>query len=91
MNYPQLAAKAAAETAHLSALDAVKIDVSSADHELGRNTRWVWVGGLGDLKVGMASGQSVTLVNVPDGTMLPLAINKVYRTGTDANEVIALF
>lgn len=56
-------------------------------------TQWpaaLYVGGTGDVRVDMANGGTVTFVNVPDGTFLPILVKKVYVTGTDATDIIAL-
>jgi|LakMenEpi03Aug12_release.lakeMendotaPanAssembly.Ray.scaffolds.fasta_scaffold1019951_1 hypothetical protein len=50
----------------------------------------LYVGGTGDVRVDMANGGTVTFVNVPDGTFLPILVKKVYVTGTDATDIIAL-
>lgn len=50
----------------------------------------LYVGGTGDVKVDMANGGTVTFVNVPDGTFLPILVKRVYSTGTDATNIIAL-
>lgn len=47
----------------------------------------LYVGTGGDITVEMASGQSVTFKNVPDGTFLPIAVSKV--TGVANNAVAA--
>ena len=47
----------------------------------------LYVGTGGDITVEMASGQSVTFKNVPDGTFLPIAAAKV--TGVANNAVAA--
>lgn len=51
----------------------------------------LYVGGTGDVRVDMANGGTVTFVNVPDGTFLPILVKKVYVTGTDATDIIALY
>ena len=50
----------------------------------------LYVGATGDVKVDMANGGTVTFVNVPDGTFLPILVKRVYATGTDATNIIAL-
>lgn len=60
-------------------------------NELARCTRALWVGGAGDLQVRMLSGAVVTLVAVPAGTRIDLAVVGVNDTGTDATLIVALF
>lgn len=55
-------------------------------------TRGVYVGVTGDLTVDMwGEGDGVTFVAVPAGSLLPLCVTKIYATGTDADEIVALF
>jgi len=51
----------------------------------------LYVGSTGDVKVDMLNGGTVTFVNVPDGTFLPILVTRVYATGTDATNIIALY
>lgn len=52
----------------------------------------LYVGTGGDITVTMASGQSVTFKNVPNGTFLPIAASKVtgVANGAIAGDIIAL-
>ena len=50
----------------------------------------LYVGGTGDVKVDMANGGTVIFTNVPVGTFLPILVKRVYSTGTDALNIIAL-
>jgi nitrogen fixation protein len=52
----------------------------------------LYVGTGGDITVTMASGQSVTFKNVPDGTFLPIAASKVTAVANSAvvGDIIAL-
>lgn len=54
-------------------------------------TRWVFVGGTGNLVVIMADGTTVTFTAVPAGTLLPIRISQVKATGTTATEIVALW
>lgn len=51
----------------------------------------LFIGGTGDVKVDMLNGGTVTFVNIPDGTFLPILVKRVYSTGTDATNIIALY
>jgi hypothetical protein len=53
--------------------------------------RQVWVGGGGDVKVDTISGDTVTFVAIPAGTLLPVQTKKVYSTGTTATNLVALY
>ena len=55
-------------------------------------TRGLWVGTGGNLAVRM-KGQvtSVTFANVPNGSLLPIRVDRVLNTGTTASGIVALF
>lgn len=92
MSNPRLnQASAALEVQHLSMLDASVVDLTSTDVTLTKQTRAVFVGGAGTLKVIMASGKTVTFTGVLAGAYLPLAVTKVFKTGTSATNIMALF
>jgi len=59
--------------------------------ELDIFTRAIYVGGAGDIKVKMVgSGDNITFVGVPAGSILPIRVRKVY-TDTTATNLIALY
>jgi hypothetical protein len=51
----------------------------------------LYVGSGGDIKVTMIGGQVVTFVNVPNGSFLPIQVNKVWSSGTGASDIIGLY
>jgi hypothetical protein len=51
----------------------------------------VYVGGAGNLKVTMASGTTLTLEGVLAGSILPIQVQQIFATGTDATNIHALF
>ena len=53
-------------------------------------TRALYIGGSGNVKVTMISGDVVTLTGVVAGTMLPLRVTRVWATGTTATAMIGL-
>ena len=60
--------------------------------DLTTPARALWVGSVGDVKVNMcSSGQPVTFTNVPSGTLLPVAVTRVFATGTSASNIVALW
>lgn len=68
------------------------------DTDLTTHTRGLWVGTGGDLVVIFAAdksasgaGTAVTIANVPDGTLLPVRVRRVKDTGTDADDIVALY
>jgi hypothetical protein len=55
-------------------------------------SRYIYVGGEGDLAVLMAGDDTpVTLKAVPVGTYLPLCVQKVMATNTSATLIVALW
>lgn len=63
----------------------------SDDDDLTRVVRAIYVGTGGDLKVEMINQDIVTFVNVPDGTLLPIQVKKVFDTDTDAEDLLGLY
>lgn len=58
--------------------------------DLPQATRALYIGVSGNLAVTMLSGESVTLINVQAGTVLPLRLAKVMATDTTAQNIIGL-
>lgn len=53
--------------------------------------RAIYVGGAGDVKVRMLrDGTTLTFSAVPVGTLLPIAVDMVFNTGTTATLMVAL-
>lgn len=71
--------------------NAQTVDLSSIDFTPSVPVDSVYVGGTGDLKVDMLNGATVSFLSVPAGTILPIRASKIYRTGTDATEIVALW
>ena len=51
--------------------------------------RAIWIGTGGNVALAMASG-NVTLMNVADGTLLPVRPSRVRATGTTASNIVGL-
>lgn len=67
-------------------------DITPHDsNSLSNLPRAVWVGTGGDVTVISAAGTTVTLANVPSGTLLPIRPDVVKSTGTDATDLVALW
>ncbi len=58
--------------------------------DLANVSRALWVGTGGDLTVITQAGETVALLNVPDGSLLPLCVSRVKLTGTSADDIVAL-
>ena len=74
----------------LQAESAASVDISSTDYtsQIGAN---LYVGTGGDVKVDMFKSGTVTFSNVQDGSYLPIKVTKVYKTGTTASDMLALW
>jgi hypothetical protein len=61
--------------------------------DANKATRGIWLGGAGTIKVDMADGTTVTFTAPATacGLVLPLAVKKVYATGTTATLIVALY
>jgi hypothetical protein len=59
--------------------------------DLAYATRALYIGGGGDLRVRMLGGGTVTLANVPSGTLIPLRVTRIFATGTTATEILGLW
>jgi hypothetical protein len=59
--------------------------------ELANATRAVYIGGAGDLKIKTTGGDTVTLVGVPAGSLLPLRVVQVLSTGTTATSIVGMY
>lgn len=51
----------------------------------------LYVGTGGSLRVLTEGGDDVTFVNVQDGTFFPVNVLRVFATGTDADDIVALW
>lgn len=69
--------------------DGVPATPAGGDVVLAATSRMIYVGGIGDLKVQMLSGNDVTFVGVPAGSQLPIRVKKIYNAGTTAAAIVA--
>jgi hypothetical protein len=51
----------------------------------------LYVGTGGTLRVLTAGGNDITLVNVADGTFIPIQVIRVFSSTTDATDIVALW
>jgi len=59
--------------------------------DLTNVSRFLFVGGAGNLVVIMQDGTTVTLTGIAAGTLLPLAVSRVKATSTTATNILALW
>ncbi len=67
--------------------------VSNSDTvDLSEEKAELYIGTGGHLKVNLFGGSTVTLKNVPSGTYLQgIFVTRVYRTGTTARDIVAIY
>lgn len=59
--------------------------------ELSDVTTRIFVGGAGNLRVQMMSGDIVTFTGVTAGSVLPLRVRQVFSTSTTATNIVAMW
>ena len=65
---------------------------TSDSAELSEKKAELFIGVGGNIKVDLVGGSTVTLKNIPSGTFLQgIFVNKVYRTGTTARDIVAIY
>ena len=70
----------------ISASAVTKSDTADIFH-----TRALYIGGIGDVKVTMVSGDVVTFSSAQTGSILPIQVTRVWSTGTGATNILALY
>lgn len=56
--------------------------------DLAQETRGIYVGTAGNIKVTTSNGDTVTLPNLAAGIWHPLSVKKVFATGTTAIDIV---
>ncbi len=64
--------------------------VTSDSTDFDKTTRAIYVGVSGDIAVVMESGDVLTFIGVPQGTVLPVRAKRVNTTNTGASFMIGL-
>ena len=81
-------------SAHASSLTAPARDgfavTPNEASDLPDVTRALYVGGPGHLVLMLQAGATVTLSNVPSGSLLPLRVRRILATGTSATAIVGL-
>lgn len=55
-------------------------------------TRYLFVGGAGNIKVDTVGGETLTITGVVAGSVLPLRVKKIYATGgTTATNMVGFY
>ncbi len=70
-----------------------QVAVTPDDDDLIPETRGLYIGTAGDVTVlpAVPGATAVLYASVPGGTILPVRVVKVLDTGTDADDIVALF
>lgn len=58
--------------------------------DLTDNARALYIGGTGAVKVTTVGGDDLTFTAVQAGSLLPVAVRRVWATGTTATTILAL-
>ena len=64
--------------------------ITPSDSTVFSQTRGLYIGGGGNLKVRSLLGQTVTFTNVQAGSILPIQVDMVYSTDTTASGIVSL-
>jgi hypothetical protein len=59
--------------------------------KLPRTSRFIFVGGAGNLKVTTAGGDTLTINSIANSTVLPLEIVQVHSLSTTATSLVAMW
>lgn len=82
-------------SSHSRSLTAPSEDASEIQPDDSENlayaTRALYVGTGGDIRVRMLGHAEITFVNLPQGTLLPLRVARVFETGTTAGNIVGLW
>ena len=69
----------------------VAVVPSDDDDLIGGLTRGIYVGKSGDLAVHDSEGDDIVFPDVAAGMVHPLAVLRVLDTGTDADDIVAIY
>lgn len=72
------------------AADAAAVTPSDTT-DLATSSRFLYVGGAGDVIVTTTGGETVTFKAVPVGTVLPVRASRVLATGTTATNLVSMW
>jgi len=88
MAYQKLQAYRAAAVTPSNTVDIPSV---STQDGTGNNGCVLYVGGDGDVRVTTAGGDTVTFVGLSAGTFVPVQVIRVWATGTNATDIVALW
>lgn len=64
--------------------------ITPADSDLAVPVEALWVGGAGNIKITTLDGSVATLSGVVAGSLLPIAVKRVWSTDTTATLIVGL-
>ena len=71
---------------------AASVSLSTGDATLGNESRGIYVGTAGDLKVTLSGGEQVTFFDLSGGVIHPIRASIVHQsTGTDPSNIISVW
>lgn len=76
---------------HGSAVDAKAVTPSDTVNLPNGPARAVYVGSGGDLRIVTGGGSDVTFFNVLSGQLLPVMAVRVFASGTNASNIVAVY
>lgn len=88
MSYQKLQAYRAAAVTPSNTTDIPSVSTQDGS---GNNGCVLYIGGDGDVKVTTAGGDTVTFVGLTAGSFVPVQVVRVWSTGTNATDIIALW
>ena len=83
--------KAPRETDLHSAVGAAAVTPSNDADLTNGECRALYVGTGGALSLDVGNSTAVIFAGVPSGTILPIRVKRVRATGTDAEDIVALY
>lgn len=77
-------------------LDEIRVEkafdiVPSNTEDLQEDTIAIYIGGEGDLTVELISGEVITMSNIATGAWHPIAVRKVFETGTTCDDIVGAY
>ena len=67
------------------------VNIAATDHTCTAQTRAIWCGVGGDLKVTTHDGSVLTFAGVLDGSIVPVHARLIWKTGTGAASMLELW
>ncbi len=58
---------------------------------IAAESRGLWVGGAGNMKVTMLDGTTLLISGIQAGTLLPIRVSRVWASTTTATLIVALY